>query len=62
MGKSMDLLEGLRSTMEGERELIFLFGHAGISRRRKRDIGEEEDRYKYPLSPNCHLSHDSAAT
>ena len=54
----MDLLEALRSIMEGEREreLLFLFGRAGISRRRKRDIGEEEDGYKYPLSSNGHLS------
>ena len=56
MGKSVDLVGGLRSTMEGERELLFLFGCARISRRRKRDIGEEEDGYKYPLSPNGHLS------
>ena len=26
MGKSMDLLEDLRSTMEGERELLFCLG------------------------------------
>ena len=38
----------------------FLFGHARISRRRKRDVGEEEDGYKYPLGPNGHLSHGSA--
>ena len=24
-------------------------------------IGEEEDGYKYPLSPNGHLSHGSAS-
>ena len=60
MGKSVDLLGGLRSTMEGERELLFLFGYAGMSRRKKRDIGEEEDGYKYPLSPNDHLSYGSA--
>ena len=34
---------------------------AGMSRRKKSDVGEEEDRYKYPLSPNGHLSHGSAA-
>jgi len=50
----LDLLGGLRSTMEGERA-PFLFGHAGINRRKKRAIGEEEDGYKYPLSPNDHL-------
>ena len=38
----------------------FLFGHARMSRRNKRDAGEEEDGYKYPLSPNGHLSHGSA--
>ena len=51
----MDLLEGSRSSMEGERA-PFLFGRAGISKRRKRDVGEEEDGYKYPLSPNGQLS------
>ena len=56
----MNLLGGLRSTMEEERErALFLFGRAGISRRRKRDVGEEEDGYKYPLSPNGHLSRGS---
>ena len=34
-----------------EREIApFLFGRARIGRR-KRDVGEEEDGYKYPLSP-----------
>ena len=57
MGKSMDLLGGLSSTMEGERERApFLFGRAGMSRRKKRDVGEEGDEYKYPLNPNGHLS------
>ena len=27
-----------------------------MSRSQKRDVGEEEDGYKYPLSPNGHLS------
>ena len=53
----MDLLDGSRSTMEGVRgRAPFLFGRAGMSRRKKRDVGEEEDGYKYPLSPNGHLS------
>ena len=38
----------------------FLFGRAGISRRKERAIGKEDDGYKYPLSPNGHLSHGSA--
>ena len=60
MEKSIDLLGDLRSTMEGERERApFLFERAGISSRRKRDVGEEEDGYKYPLSPNDHLSRGS---
>ena len=40
----------------GRERAPFLFGHAGINRRRKRNVGEEEDGYKYPLSPNGHLS------
>ena len=56
----MDLLGGLRSTMEGERGLLFCFEPAGMSRSNKRDVGEEEDGYKYPLNPNGHLSHGSA--
>ena len=58
----MDLLEGSRSLMEEERGLLFCFGRAGMSRRKKRDVREGEDGYKYPLSPNGHLSHDSATT
>ena len=27
-----------------------------MRRSQKRDVGEEEDGYKYPLSPNGHLS------
>ena len=46
--------------MEGERA-PFLFGHARMSRRKKRDVGEEEDGYKYPLSPNDHLNSGSAS-
>ena len=58
----MDLLEGSRSLMEAERAPFLFFGRARMSRRNKIAIGEEEDGYKYPLSPNDHLSHDSAAT
>ena len=32
-----------------------------MTRRKKRAIREEEDGYKYPLNPNGHLSHGSAA-
>jgi len=60
MGKLMDLLEGSRSLMERERELLFCFGRAGMSRRKKMAVGKEEDGYKYPLSPNDHLSYGSA--
>ena len=31
-----------------------------MSRRKKIAVVEEEDGYKYPLSPNGHLSHGSA--
>ena len=57
IGKLIDLLEGSRSLIEGEREreLIFYFGRARMSRRKKIAVGEEEDGYKYPLSPNGHL-------
>ena len=27
----------------------------------RRDIGEEGEKYKYPLAPNGHLSHGSAS-
>ena len=47
----MDLLEGSRSLMEGERELLFYFGRARMSRRKKIAVGEEEDGYKYPSTP-----------
>ena len=61
MEKLMNLLKGSRSLMEGERELLFYFGRAGMSRRKKNTIGEEEDGYKYPLNPNGYLRHGSAA-
>ena len=49
-GESIDLLEGSRSLMEGEREreFLFYFGRARMSRRKKIAVGEEEDGYKYP--------------
>ena len=50
---------GLEVNNGGRERAPFLFGRAGINRRRKRDVGEEVDRYKYPLSPNSHLSHGS---
>ena len=55
MGKSIDLLEGSRSTMEEERELLFCFGRAGVRKKRKRAIGEEREGYKYPPSPQRSL-------
>ena len=45
MGKSMDLLRGLRSTMEGERELLLCFGRAEVRKKRQRAVGEERERY-----------------
>ena len=56
----MDLLEGSRSLMEEVRGLLFCFGCAVMSRRKKIAVGEEEDGYKYPLNPSGHLSHGSA--
>ena len=48
MGKSMDLLGGLRSTMEGERELLLCFGHAEVRKKRQCTVGEEGEEYKCP--------------
>ena len=56
----MNLLEGSRSLMEGEREAPFCFGRARVRKKRQRAIGEEGEGYKYPLAPNSHLSRDSA--
>ena len=61
MGKSMDLLKDSMSLMEEERGLIFCFERVEMSRRKKIAVGEKEDGYKYPLSPNGHLSQGSAA-
>ena len=51
MGKSMDLLEGSRSTMEGEREAPFYFGQVRVRKKRQRAIREEGEGYKYPQPP-----------
>ena len=50
MEKSMDLLGGLRSTMEGEREreLLLCFRHAQVRKKRKMAVGDEGERYIYP--------------
>ena len=56
----MDLLEGSRSTMEGEREAPFCFGRARVRKKRQRAVGEEGEGYKYPRAPKGHLSHGSA--
>ena len=47
----MDLLVGLRSTMEGERELLLCFGRAEVRKKRQIAIGEEGERYIYPQPP-----------
>ena len=48
---------GLKVTNGGrERELLFYLEWAGMSRSQKRDVGEDDDGFKYPLSPNGHLS------
>jgi hypothetical protein len=49
MGKSMNLLEGLRSTMEGERELLLCFGCAQVRKKRQVPLGKEGERYIYTL-------------
>ena len=51
MGKSMDLLEGSRSLMEGERESPFCFGRSEVRKKRQSTVGEEGEGYKYPLAP-----------
>ena len=61
MGKSIDLLGGLRSIMEGERELLLYFGRVEVRKKWQSTVGEEGEGYKYPLAPNGHLTHDSAA-
>ena len=47
----MDLLEGSRSIMEGERDLLFYFGRAGVRKKRQRAVGEEGEGYKHPQPP-----------
>ena len=51
----------LKVTNGGDREgHSSVLGWAEWVREKKRDVGEGEDMYKYPLSPNSHLSHGSA--
>ena len=59
----MNLLEGLRSKMEGggERELLFCFGRAEVRKKRQSTVGKEGEGYKYPPGFNGHLSRGSAA-
>ena len=53
----MDVLGGLRSTMEGERELLLCFVCAEVRKKRLRAVGEEGERYIYtPPAPNGHLN------
>ena len=55
MGKSMDLLGGLRSTMEGGRELLLCFERAQV--RKKRQIDSRwggRGKVYIPLAPNGH--------
>ena len=47
----MDLLEGSRSLMEGERGLLFCFGRAGMSRRKKIAVGSKRMGINTPLAP-----------
>ena len=46
----MDLLGGLRSTMEceRERELLLCFGRAEVRKKRQSTVGKEGEGYKYP--------------
>ena len=49
----MDLLEGSRSIMEGERkrEAPFYFGRARVRKKRQKAVGEQGEGYKYPTAP-----------
>ena len=58
----MDLLGGLRSTMEGERELLLCFGHAEVRKKRQRAIGEEGERHIYPQPPTVTTPKGSGKT
>ena len=60
MEKSMDLLEDLMSLMEVERA-PFLFWTSWNEQKEEDSRWEEDDGYKYPISPNGHLSRGSAA-
>ena len=44
-----------------EGELLLCFGYAEVRKKRQSTVGKEEEGYKYPFSPNGHLSHGSAA-
>ena len=47
MEKSIDLLDGLRSTMEGERESsCFCFGRVEVRKKRQSTVGKEGEGYK----------------
>ena len=47
----MNLLGGLSSTMEGERELMLYFWCAEVRKKRHSTVGKEGEGYKYPLAP-----------
>ena len=42
--------------MEGESELLLYFGHAEVRKKRQIAVGEEGERYIYPLAPNGHCT------
>ena len=42
--------------MEEERELLLCFGRAKVRKKRQRAVGEERERYIYPLTPNGHCT------
>ena len=61
-GEINEFAWGLKVNNGGrEGEAPFYFGWAGVRKKRKRAIGEEGEGYKYPPTPNSHLSHGSAA-
>ena len=58
-GKSMDLLEGLRSTMEGDRERAptLLWTCSSEEEEAGNHWEGREKVYIYPPAPNDHLNH-----
>ena len=58
----MDLLEGSRSTMEGERELLLGFERAKLRKKRQVAVGEEGERYIYPQPPTVTAPKGSGET